>query len=117
MAPVGEHQLVSLQGRCTSQELLLVVETVSLHRGQLVFVLLNDLLEGAIQVLLLLLQKLLLLIEVNRHGEVLSHSNYTLEKNKTQQQNNTLSQFRHQGREMTRVCLLAPRLCAKFTPG
>lgn len=59
---------MSLEGCFTSQELLLVVETVSLHCGQLVFVLLNDLLQGAVQVLLLLLQKLLLLKEDNRHG-------------------------------------------------
>lgn len=57
---------MSPEGRFTSEELLLVVETVSLHCGQLVFVLLNDLLQGAVQVLLLLLQKLLLLIEENR---------------------------------------------------
>lgn len=38
-----------------------MVETVSLHCGQLVFVLLDDLLQSAVQVLLLLLQKLLLL--------------------------------------------------------
>lgn len=53
--------MVLLGGRFTSEELLLVVETVSLHCGQLVFVLLNDLLQSAVQVLLLLLQKLLLL--------------------------------------------------------
>lgn len=45
----------------TSQELLLVVKTVSLNSGQLVFVLLNDLLQSAVQILLLLLKKLLLL--------------------------------------------------------
>lgn len=45
----------------TSQELLLVVETVSLNSGQLMFVLLNDLLQSAVQILLLLLKKLLLL--------------------------------------------------------
>lgn len=53
--------MVLLGGRFTSEELLLVVETVSLHCGQLAFVLLNDLLQSAVQVLLLLLQKLLLL--------------------------------------------------------
>jgi len=45
----------------TSQELLLVVEAVSLDRGQLMFVLLNDLLQSTVQILLLLLKKLLLL--------------------------------------------------------
>ena len=45
----------------TSQELLLVVETVPLDRGQLVFVLLNDLLQSDVQILLLLLEKVLLL--------------------------------------------------------
>lgn len=47
----------------TSEELLLVVEAVSLDGGELVFVLLDDLLQGAVQVLLLLLQKLLFLDE------------------------------------------------------
>lgn len=45
----------------TSEELLLVVEAVSLDGGELVFVLLDDLLQGAVQILLLLLQKLLFL--------------------------------------------------------
>ena len=49
--------------RCifTSEELLFVVETVSLDGGQLVFVLLDDLLQGTVQLLLLFLQELLLL--------------------------------------------------------
>lgn len=47
----------------TSEQLLLVVEAVSLDGGELVFVLLDDLLQGAVQVLLLLLQKLLFLDE------------------------------------------------------
>lgn len=47
--------------RLTSQELLLVVETISLDSGQLMFVLLNDLLQSGVQILLLLLKKLLLL--------------------------------------------------------
>ena len=45
----------------TSEQLLLVVQTVSLDGGQLVFVLLDDLLQSAVQLLLLLLEELLLL--------------------------------------------------------
>ena len=45
----------------TSEELLLVVEAVSLDGGQLVFVLLDDLLQIAVQILLLLLKELLFL--------------------------------------------------------
>lgn len=45
----------------TSEELLLVVQAVSLNGGQLVLVLLDYLLQRAVQVLLLLLEKLLFL--------------------------------------------------------
>lgn len=50
-------------GLITPEELLLVVEAVSLDRGQLVLVLLNYFLQRAVQLLLLLLKKLLLLEE------------------------------------------------------
>lgn len=47
----------------TSEQLLFVVEAVSFHGGQLTLVLLDNLFQGAIQVLLLFLQELLLLRE------------------------------------------------------
>ena len=47
---------------CTSQKLLLVVEAVLLHGGDLHLVLLDDLLQGSVQLQLLLLQELLLLM-------------------------------------------------------
>lgn len=40
-----------------------MVEAVSLNGGQLMFVLLDDLLQGAVQILLLFLEELLLLRE------------------------------------------------------
>lgn len=45
----------------TSEKLLFVIEAVSLDSGKLIFVLLNNLLQSAVQILLLLLQKLLFL--------------------------------------------------------
>lgn len=45
----------------TSEKLLFVIEAVSLDSGELIFVLLNNLLQSAVQILLLLLQKLLFL--------------------------------------------------------
>ena len=47
----------------TSEKLLLVVEAVSLDSGQLMFVLLDNFLQSAVQILLLLLKKLLFLDE------------------------------------------------------
>lgn len=47
--------------RITSEKLLLVVEAVSLDGGELQLVLLDDLLQIAVQILLLLLKKLLFL--------------------------------------------------------
>ena len=61
---------------CTSHELLLVVEAVSLDGGDLHLVLLDDLLQRSVQLLLLLLEELLLLQEPRgvggeeRRGEV-----------------------------------------------
>lgn len=88
---------MSPEGCFTSEELLLVVETVSLHCSQLVFVLLNDLLQGAVQVLLLLLQKLLLLIEQNEHSEVLQyHCCQAKASDFGEKQNTTVTTLKHQ---------------------
>ena len=57
----GQFSIFSGLIMTTSHELLFVVETVLLDGGYLMLVLLNDLLQGSIQLLLLLLQKLLLL--------------------------------------------------------
>lgn len=54
---------MGVHGVLTAEKLLLVVQTVSLDGGQLVFVLLDDLLQGAVEILLLLLKELLLLCE------------------------------------------------------
>lgn len=54
----------------TSQELLLVVQTVPLDGGQLQLVLLDDLLQSRVQILLLLLQELLFLDDVEQRNEL-----------------------------------------------
>lgn len=47
----------------TTEKLLLVVEAVPLDSGQFMFMLLDNLLQSAVQILLLLLKKLLFLDE------------------------------------------------------
>lgn len=60
-ASLGIGQLIWLVIIFTSEKLLLVVEAVPLDGGELMFVLLDYLLQSAVQILLLLLKKLLFL--------------------------------------------------------